>query len=269
MTTYAFGAVARLSTTVKDAAGTLIDPVTISLTVQLPDGTTSAPLTPVHDSTGVYHRDYTPTQAGRHIARWTTTTPTGAQEESFDVAPQWAEAGLLSLTEAKQQLNIAADETDYDDEIQGFVRSVTAICERYVGSLARAIYVEKHRGGYGIALNRPPVLTLTSVDAVQTGGTSQTVADLDVDGETGIVQRLDGGYMCGPLRVTYVAGRTQIPPNVRQAALIILQHMWETQRGAMGGVRVGGADEVYDPRFGFSIPRRAQELLGDMMPGIA
>ncbi|MER7063961.1 head-tail connector protein, partial [Streptomyces albidoflavus] len=178
-------------------------------------------------------------------------------------------AGIVSLTEAKKQLNIDPSDTDDDEEIQGFIRSLTELCERYRGSLVRRTVVEKHRGGYMLALNRPPILSLTSVVAIETGGVDQAVADLDVDGPTGIVQRLDGCRMRGPIRVTYVAGRTAIPPEVRQAALIILQHMWETQRGTMGGVRVGGSDEVYDPRFGFSIPRRALELLGEQMPGIA
>lgn len=270
MTTYAYGSTVRLSMEVRNTAGTLVNPSAITVTIQLPDATTAGPFTTpavVNDGTGLYHYDYTPTQAGRHIARWVTTTPTAADEEPFEVAGIWAEAGILSLAEAKAQLDIT--DTGTDEEISHFIRSVTDVCERYVGALGRKTYVEKHRGGYRLALNRAPVLSLTSVEAIRTGGTDQTVADLDVDGPTGIVERLDGAYMCGPLRVTYVAGRTELPPNVRQAALIILQHMWETQRGQMGGVSFGGSGEVYDPRFGFSIPRRAQELLGDQPPAIA
>lgn len=268
MTTYAFGAAARLSTQVR-VNKVLVSPASITLTILLPDNSSAGPFTPVNDGTGLFHYDYTSAQPGRHIARWVTTAPDGADEEPFEVAPQWAEAGVLSLREAKKQLNIDAADTDDDEEIAGFIRSITAPCERIVGSLVRRNVTEKHRGGYALALNRTPVLSLTSVIAIQTGGVGQAVADLDVDAGTGIVQRLDGGRMRGPLRVTYVAGRTEIPAHVRQAALIILQHMWETQRGQMGGVRVGGSDEVYDPRFGFSIPRRAQELLGEQPPGIA
>lgn len=268
MTTYAFGAAARLSTKVR-VDGVLVNPASISLSILLPDNSTAGPFTPANDGTGLYHYDYTPAQAGRHIARWVTAGPEGADEESFDAAAQWAEAGILGLAEAKKQLNIDLADTDDDEEIQGFIRAITAPCERIVGSLVRRTVTEKHMGGYALALNRPPILSLTSVVAIKTDGVDQQVADLDVDGPTGIVQRLDGCRMCGPVRVTYIAGRTEIPPHVRQAALIIVQHMWDTQRGQMGGVRVGGADEVYDPRFGFSIPRRAQELLGDQPPGIA
>lgn len=268
MSTTAFGAAVRLSTQVT-SGGVLVNPTTIALTVRLPDGTTGGPLTPVNSGAGLFHYDYTPAQAGRHIARWVTTGPDGAEEEPFDVAPLWGEAGIISMRAAKKQLNIDLDDLDDDEEIQDHLRSVTAVCERYAGALVRTTHVEKHQGGYALALNHAPVLELVSVVAIQTGGVDQAVDELDLDGPTGIVTRLDGGKMCGPFRATYVAGRTQIQANVSQAAKIQLQHLWETQRGTMGGVRAGGSDEVYDPRFGFSIPRRVLELLGEQPPGIA
>lgn len=272
MTTYAYGSTVRLSMEVRNTAGTLVNPSAITVTIQLPDATTAGPFTTpavVNDGTGLYHYDYTPTEAGRHIARWVTTTPTAADEEPFEVAAQWAEAGILSLREAKKQLNIDEDDTDDDEEIAGFIRAMTGPIERITGAIVRRTVVEKHEGGYKIALNHTPVLSLTSVEAIRPGGTDQNVADLDLDGPTGIVERLDGGSMCGPLRFTYVVGRTDVQAHVRLAANLILQHMWETQRGQMGGVSFGGSGEVYDPRFGFSIPRRAQELLGDQPPLIA
>ncbi|NUP24014.1 MAG: phage gp6-like head-tail connector protein [Streptomyces sp.] len=265
--TVAFGAAIRLTNQVK-VGGVLTTPASISMTVLLPDNTTDGPFTPVSDGVGLYHYDYISAQAGQHVARWVTTSPVGAKEETFDVAPMWGEAGVVSLAEAKAQLNIDAENTEDDAEIQGFIRSVTAICERYAGSLTRTIHVETHTGGYGMALAHPPILSLTSVTAIQQGSTDQAVGDLALDATNGIVRRLDRGRMVGPFTVTYVAGRTSIPPNVRQAALIILQHMWETQRGGMPA-RFGNQDEVYDSRITYSIPRRAQELLGDQPTGIA
>ena len=49
--------------------------------------------------------------------------------------------------------------------------------------------------------------------------------------------------------------------DVRLAGLIILQHMWETQRPAAQGPFSQASDD-YDPRYAYSVPRRAQELLG-------
>lgn len=263
--TSAFGAARRLATQVR-SAGTLADPASIELTIRLPDGTTAGPFSPINDGIGLYHYDFTPAQAGRHIARWVTTNPSGADEEPFEVAELWADAGVVSLADAKAQLNIAS--TTYDDEISGFIRSVTAVCERYVGSLGRKSYTERHAGGRVIVLLHAPVLTVTSITPVRSGATAPDLGDLDVDSATGIIRHLCG-RISGPVMVTYTAGRVDIPPNVRQAALLIIQHMWETQRGASGSVRVGGADEAFDPRQTFSIPRRAQELLGAQNPVIA
>lgn len=269
MSTSAFGAARRLATKTRDGDGALFNPGSITLLVLLPDGTSDGPFTPVNDGLGLFHYDYTSLQSGRHIARWVTVSPAGAGEETFDVAALWAEAGVVSLAEAKKQLNIADDDTDDDEEISGFVRSVTEVCERHVGALSRKTYAELHSGGYMLALNHPPVLSLTSAVGVRNNVIDQAVADLDADPGTGVIRRLDGCYMAGPIRVTYLAGRADIPPHVRLAALILLQHLWDTQRGQMGGVRVGGSDEVFDPRFGFAIPRRVLELLGDQPPGIA
>lgn len=266
--TYAFGAPVRVSTEIR-SAGVLVNPATITATVMRPDGTTDAPLTPINDGVGLYHVDYTPAQPGRHIARWVTTAPAGAKEETFDVAAQWSEAGVFSLKGAKKQLNIDPEDHDDDEEIEDFLRSVTAICERSAGSLGRTVQVEEHRGGYAFVLAHPPALSITSVTAAGPGVVDQQVADLHLDGQSGIVRRLDGGWMGGPYQVTYIAGRTDIPPNVSQAGKILLQHLWDTQRGQMGGVRVGGSDEVYDPRFAFSVPRRVLELLGETYPGFA
>jgi hypothetical protein len=271
VSTHGIGAVVTLTTEIRDSTGALVDPASIAVTILLPDGATVGPFvapTVVRDSLGVYHYDHPAAMAGRHIARWVSTTPTGVDEESFDVAQMWAEAGIISLSEAKKQLNIDLDDTDDDEEIAGFIRAVTAICERHVGALTRRTYSELLSGGYGLVLSHPPVLSVTSVTSTRIGGLDQAVGDLDVDGPSGILRRLDGGYV-GPVRVTYLAGRTEIPPNVRLAALVLLQHLWETQRGASGGVRVGGSDEVFDPRFGFAIPRRVLELLGDQPAGIA
>lgn len=265
----AFGAPVRLDTQARDLDGELVDAVSITVTIQLPDGTTTSAFTPVNDGTGLYHYIYQPTIPGRHIARWLTTSPGGADEESFSVAEQWSEAGIISRAEAKQQLNIDPDNTDDDEEIDDFIRALTDPIERIVGSVVRRTYTEKHEGGRAVALQHAPVLQLVSVTAIRSGVTAPDLDDLDADGPTGIVERKDGAWICGPARWVYLVGQTDVLRHVALAARLILQHMWETQRGVQGKVRRGGSDEVFDPRFGFSIPRRAQELLGVQVPGVA
>ncbi|MEV4093792.1 hypothetical protein [Streptosporangium saharense] len=262
--TYTFGTAVRLTTTVR-SSGQLVTPTSITLTIRLPDGTTDGPLTPVPDDVGLYHYDYASSQAGRHIARWTTTDPPGATEEPFDVAPMW-DAGIVSLAEAKNHLNITS--TADDAELAEVIRAVTPVVERHVGAVTRRIYVEDHPGGYALALQHTPVLAVTSITGVRPGVLDQAVDQLADAQVSGVVQRLDGGWISGPVRVTYTAGRTEVAANVRLAALIIIGHLWETQRGTVAP-RLGAEDEVWDPRAGFAVPRRALELLGEQVSGIA
>ncbi|WP_068925026.1 phage head-tail connector protein [Planobispora rosea] len=260
--TYAYGSAVRLTQEVR-SGGELVDPASITLTIRLPDGTTTSP-TPVNDSVGVYHYDYTPTQAGRHIARWVTTGPVGAAEEPFDVAAQW-ETGIVSLAETKRHLNLTTSAED--DELTEMIRAVTEPIERHVGVVLRRTVVETHRGGYALVLQKTPVLSITSVEGVGSA-LDQDVADLLLDTVSGVVRRQDGGWIAGPVTTAYVAGGTSVSPSVRLASLMIIQHLWETQRGA-ATPRFGADEAVWDPRFGYAIPRRAIELLGEQVSGIA
>lgn len=87
MNQYMLGTTVRLSLTfTENGAGN--NPTTSSLEVRAPDGTTTNPALS-SDGAGVYHSDYTPTQAGVHYYYATGTGFTGlpsaavAQESSF------------------------------------------------------------------------------------------------------------------------------------------------------------------------------------------
>jgi hypothetical protein len=81
---------------------------------------------------------------------------------------------------------------------------------------------------------------------------------------------MNGPWVCGLVDVTYQAGYAAIPERYKQGALIILQHVWETQRG-VGNVRAGvvGPEDTYDRRQEFTIPKRAIEWLGPARPLVA
>ncbi len=268
MSTYPVGTTVRLRTEVRDADDALVTPGALTLTVLLPDGTTDGPLPPSATGTGLFQYDYPTVQAGRHVARWVSTSPTATQEEVFDVAAQWAQAGLVSLDDAKRQLNITSDTEDA--ELAEMIRAVTAVVERHTGAVLRRTVVEQHAGGYALALRQLPVVAVTSIAGLGVGGLDVAPGDVLVDGLSGVVCAVDGRWIAGPVLVTYTAGQAMVPPNVRLAALIILQHLWETQRGGSRDTRfTGGGDETWNPGMGFAIPRRALELLGDQVSGIA
>ena len=265
------GDVVPLSVTVTDSSGTAANAGSVVLTVTLPDQTTETPAV-TNPSTGTYTAEYTPTQAGRHIARWVATgANTSAYTEVFDVT-EAAPLGVISLADAKTSLNIKT--TANDEELRSYINAATRVVEHYVGPVAIRSFSEVRPSGSVLVLSRIPVVAVTSLAPVYPSGVTYTVADLDVDAETGIVRHLSGLWFYGPQRVTYTAGRAVVADNWQVAARIIIQHLWQTQRGGSRRPGMGQSDDIIEQQLvsvmGFAIPRRAVELLQpDQVPGIA
>lgn len=177
---------------------------------------------------------------------------------------------IVTLEQAKQQLNITG--TASDEELQGYVDAVAGAVEDHLHQVVekRAVVDEIELcGRSSFRLWSAPVISLTSVASLD-GTTTYDTANLHA-AASGVVRVLSGPAPSGWVRVTYQAGYDPIPPRYVRGALIILQHLLETQRGASGAVRslATSADETYDPRYSFSIPRRALELLGPPTPTVA
>ncbi|WP_141579660.1 head-tail connector protein [Actinomadura sp. WMMA1423] len=182
-----------------------------------------------------------------------------------------AATDLFTLEDAKAQLNIDPDNTDSDAELAGYISGVTRVVERYVGAVIHRTVTEQFDGGAGeVLLSNIPVASVTTVTDsgtdLEAGAYSAT--------ESGVLSRVAGAartaFLPGlqSVQVVYVAGKvadtTAVKDElaeVRLAGLIILQHMWETQRPAAAGPFSQASDD-FDPRYAYSVPRRAQELLG-------
>lgn len=258
------------------ANGTLVDPTTVTLTVGLPDGTSTA-VTPTRASLGQYTAAYVTVQPGRHDIRWVATGP-GARThvDVLNVAPARS-VSLVSLAEFKAHLNL--DDTAEDEEIRYYLEAATGVVERHVGQVvARRSVTETHRLGWqshprrGLVLRQGPVMSLTTIST--NGGTVLDPAGYVVDTVTGEVRSTAGGTtgLFGDVTVTYVAGYTATPPRMILAAQIIAEHLWQTQRvQSMGrGPGFGGSEVNVTPSgLGYAIPNRAVELLGGRPPAIA
>jgi hypothetical protein len=219
--------------------------------------------------------DYATTQPGTHRWRLTTTGPTTAVADIFDVRES-SPPLIVSLGDAKRQLNIPADRTDDDEELRGYIEAATLVIETDpdwgVGPVVPRIYVDRVRKceTRALVLRHRPVLSITSVASTVVGGTDYDAAALDVDKEAGVVRRkagVDAWFVGGPWDVTYTAGLRVVPANISHAARIIIQHLWSTQRSR--DVRrppVAMAGDLVETRTSsgvtFSIPRKAVELLG-------
>lgn len=276
---YDLGDLAALTVTIRTANGIPTNAGTVTLTITLPDGTVTSPsVANPPAQAGVYTYDYPTIQSGRHVYRWTSASPQAAHVDVFDIRPA-APPYLVSLADAKRQLGMSS--TTDDEELRSVVEAATAVVERHLDmAVIRRTVVERRNLGnpsvsrspgvlQRISLAKKPVASLTSVVAA-VGGNTWNVADMRVT-DAGVVEVLQGAVVWGPVVWTYVAGMQEIPANYTKAGEYIVQHMWDTKRGAKGSARAGGLDTPGQgfTSFGYAIPNRALELLGPSVSGIA
>ena len=283
MPRYSTGQPIRLSTTVTDLSGTLVDPGALTLTISRPDTTQQSYTSPTKDSTGTYHQDV-PTsdlgQVGHYQYKW-TSTGTGAGESfgDFDVFDPF-ETAVLSLQDAKDMLNIPQSSTKNDAELLSWIATIESSLEGMTGGplVNRQITerVEATSGFTVLCVRQRPLVSLQSVVNVGSGLPLALTDMTDLDPNAGTIRRRLGWPFFGPFyqylpifSVTYTAGwGTAVPAAFSSAARIIVRHLWDTQRGAAPAPMMGGDETVMIPGFGYAIPNRAAELLRGQQDGI-
>ncbi|MFG2589053.1 hypothetical protein [Streptomyces sp. NPDC048438] len=262
---YDLGSTVRLLAECQGPDDTLTTAGTATVTVTLPDESTATPVAAeATPDSGRYQADYVTAQPGRHTVRWVFTSPADAYTDSFDVRPL-APPTILSLADAKKHLKLPATRTDRDDEIRGWTESITRGIEGMCGPVIVRTVQERHtvRRASTVCLLHVPALELVGVSSIPDGAAAYPVQDLDLDPDTGVVQRLDGGTLTGLLLFTYKAGRPIVTANITAAARIILQHLWRTTQGPSRPQPGTGDFDVSEPMvgFGYAIPNRAVQLL--------
>jgi hypothetical protein len=270
---------------VLDAAGTLTHAATVTLTITLPDGTTATPAITDTAVPGQYRLAYQTTIPGRYTAHAATTGPVTSWDDEFDAAPTpWP--AMVSLADAKAQLSIDPADHDTDDLLRDYIAAATGAAELYKHeTIVRRTITDEldlwSQAGYGYGsgygqrrqqkfwLRSAPVISLTSVvswDGAVTWDVTQMRAS-----PSGLVKVMGGIPVSGLADVTYIAGLQQIPANYKRGALVIVAHLWETQRGqltAMSGV-MGPEEHFRQSGEFFSVPAKAKELLGPPRPMVA
>lgn len=181
---------------------------------------------------------------------------------------------LVTLDEAKRQLDLTTASEDV--ELQVYIAALPEVIEGIVGVVEpREITDTISGGGPSLMVLHPPLLSVTSLTGPAGAPVTYPPSTLTVNGPAGVISRTEGGcFPAGTYTVTYQAGRTAVPPTVKLAALILLQHLWRTQYGATR-VPSGGSDDwsVTEPipGFGYAVPNRVLQLLEPYKqpPGVA
>lgn len=269
---YDLGAAVPLRMTVLDGAGEAVNATTVALAITLPDGTSAAPVVanPPAD-TGVYAYDYPSVQQGRHVVRWTTTGPATGYVDVFYLRSGEPSA-LVSLADVKNHLNIKAENTDNDGELQDAIDTASDVVESIVGSLARRTVTETYSGNGtpGLALRRPPVISVTSVTVEG--------AVLDPSGyslsDAGVLYRVSGYTdLLWPrgrnnIAVAYVVGAPGqvIRPAVLDSVKELVRINFRPQLGGNyspfdQGATSDSGSRPGQTRLGFFVPDRIEQLL--------
>lgn len=264
---YDLADVVPLTVTIRDSTGDPADGGAVVLTVERPDGTTVTPGIS-HPATGVYQVDYVPTMPGRHVAQWVCTGANASgYTDVFDVRPA-SPAYIVGLADVKQQLNITG--TQDDEELRAFLEAVTGVVEGRLGrAVVRRAFTQTFDAAGELALPWTPVVSLTSVATVD-GDTIWDVNDLTVSTSGIVTASANATALVGQITAVWVAGAAVVPANWALAARIIVQHLWDTQRGSKGGAHPAGLDTpgAGFTSFGYALPNRAVELLTGGLPGI-
>lgn len=255
---YDLGDIAPLAITVKDSAGAASDGTAVACLVTLPGGTVST-ASVTRASTGSYTADFTTTEVGRYLVRWTVTgANAGEYDDVFLVrdTPHW----IVGLADARAWLNITA--TTDDEELRGFLDVAHDEVERYGGiTLAPRTRTEYLTGGTDcVALPGPPVRSVTSVtvDGTVWAASSYKLQRTNSLAYLHAVAGTFGGDT-DELVVTYAAGWTSPPPAAEDAVKAMLRHLWATQRGTMSGRNFGG--EAMPPGSAYLFPFAVQSRI--------
>lgn len=258
-----------LTVNLKNAAGQLVNATTVILIIAKPDGTNDTPtVTNPPASTGVYTFDYVPAGPGRYELDWNFSSPTASYQDVFVVRPG-AAIQFISLADAKRQLNIATTDTGSDEEIRDYIEAASGLAELISGRTMRRAVTEKHSGrGCQMVLDQWPVLSVTSVteNGIVLAASGYSLSDSGVLTRVSGYQPLPWARGVDNIAVSYVAGRATVPAAVSLAVQIIVQHLWQTRRGAAQVTGLGGSDssgvEMEAVRmYGFAVPNRARQLL--------
>ena len=287
MSRYPSGQPVRISTTIRDVTGALVDAGTLTLLVKIAnaDGTTTTTgtyATPAHDGTGLYHQDIPVTDLaanGHYQFTWTATgSGAGVSFGDFDVFDPF-ETALLPLQDAKDMLNIPQATTTADAELASWIATIETSLEGMTGGplVNRTITerAEMTSGQTVISVRQRPLVSVTSVTGAS-GGAIDLSGGVDLDANAATIRRKLGLPFYGPffswlpqVTVVYVAGwGSSVPAAFNTAARIIIQHLWDSQHGPSSRPSMGGSDLVTIPGFGFAIPNMAAELLNGSLNGM-
>lgn len=203
---------------------------------------------------------------------------------------------IVTLDDVHAALNYPTGVTVDDSELQGFIDAAEIEVQKLAGDVDSATYSETYDGGdVSIYLRHRPVISVTSITEIigsltytlslQPPGQSVDAWGYSLDDPLSgkVVRRSAAGQPwrftpgIGNVFVTYTAGRTVVPANIRLATLELIEHWWQRSQQGAFATPTGGAigspqydDAVTEPGSNYGIPYRVvDKLTQERMPVIS
>ena len=230
-----------------------VDPAVV-LTVTLPDGTSA---TPTVAQASPYTAPFTPTQAGRHVIRWSQTGAT--MSDVLDVWPADPRY-LISIDDALEAVKVGGSApASTRADIPLYIAAATYVIEDICGPLVRTLRTARFDGGKSaVVLPAMPV----SVLSVTVDGTLLSAADYVVDEDAGIIYYDFPATALRNVSVSYMVGSATIAPNLRLACMEQVRFLWQTTRVGTGRA----AQELGYTPSGYAVPYMVQGLCAPQNP---
>jgi hypothetical protein len=144
---YPKGQPIRLSTTVRDVAGVLVNAGALTLTIVKPDGTSQAYNAPTNDGTGLYHQDIPAVdlaQFGYYAYAWVSTgSGAGVAPGGFDVVDPLPVAATLYATVPELRSSLADERMALDaGQLEQALRSASRAVDDYCSRPLRRFWLD-------------------------------------------------------------------------------------------------------------------------------
>lgn len=234
---------------------------TIAVAITRPDGTAFSAPAPTVDGQGA-RVTYVPNMPGRWFIAWTSTgSKVSAYTDIVDVWPADPRF-LISVDDARSAIGWAVGNVtaQWLDDLRLYIAAATPVIEDIVGTVVPKTFTQVIPKGWNFAaLYERPVNAITSI--VYPDAT--TITEYDLRSESGMLYL--SANTTAAATVTYTAGVTQVPQNVRLATRELVRHWW--QQG-MQAQHAGGGEGEVTTQMGYAVPRRVMELASpDSKPG--
>lgn len=259
---------------------------TVTLTVTAPDATVSTPAV-IKDNPCT--ATVPCTQVGTYLLVWSTTgTVVDVQQDQVTV--ERASLDLVSLSDLRDELNIAPADRTKDAKLRRWLKAATAVVEKVCGPILPASRTDVYDGG-----NSYIVLPFRWVQSIQDmhetwGATNFPLTEQPL-GQPGtpygytwdrtinrIVRRAYGGspaffpHGTDVVSITYTVGMTTIPDDIQLAAAALVKHFYrKNEQPFRSAYAAQASDDAGMTMVGnYLVPHEVMELLDPwrMPPGI-